>query len=72
MPALIGAFCISVIILLGWLMTRMPQPTKEDIEQRTERVTLDGKARINIFKKLHARIGHVIFLPIYSSQFYRI
>ena len=50
MPALIGAFAFPLLSGLGWLMTRMPQPTKEDIEQRTERVTLDGKARLNIFK----------------------
>jgi hypothetical protein len=42
-------------------MTRMPQPTKEDIEQRTERVTLDGKARINIFKN---------FMPVLVMLFF--
>ena len=69
MPALIGAFAFPLLSFLGWLMTRMPQPTKEDIEQRTERVTLDGKARINIFKKLHARIGHVIFCQFIHHSF---
>ena len=39
----------------------MPQPTKEDIEQRTERVTLDGKARINIFKN---------FMPVLVMLFF--
>lgn len=61
MPALIGAFAFPLLSVLGWLMTRMPQPTKEDIEQRTERVTLDGKARINIFKN---------FMPVLVMLFF--
>ena len=61
MPALIGAFAFPLLSFLGWLMTRMPQPTKEDIEQRTERVTLDGKARINIFKN---------FMPVLVMLFF--
>lgn len=61
MPALIGAFAFPLLSVLGWLMTCMPQPTKEDIEQRTERVTLDGKARINIFKN---------FMPVLVMLFF--
>ncbi|KAB4178066.1 hypothetical protein GAQ04_24180, partial [Bacteroides uniformis] len=45
MPAFIGAFAFPLLSLLGWLMTRMPQPTAADRALRSERVTLDGRAR---------------------------
>ena len=45
MPAFIGAFAFPLLSFLGWLMTRMPQPTQADKELRTERVALDSKAR---------------------------
>lgn len=50
MPALIGAFAFPLLSLLGWLMTRMPQPTEADKALRTERVTMDGQARLRIFR----------------------
>ena len=50
MPAFIGAFAFPLLSLLGWLMTRMPQPTAADRALRSERVTLDGRARADLFK----------------------
>ena len=50
MPAFIGAFAFPLLSLLGWLMTRLPQPTEADKALRTERVTLDGRARRSLFK----------------------
>ncbi len=49
MPAFIGAFAFPLLSLLGWLMTRMPQPTAADRALRSERVTLDGRARADLF-----------------------
>ena len=46
---------------IGLFVMNNLQPTKEDIEQRTERVTLDGKARINIFKN---------FMPVLVMLFF--
>ena len=50
MPAFIGAFAFPLLSLLGWLMTRMPQPTEADKALRTERVTMDGEARRRVFR----------------------
>lgn len=34
MPALIGAFALPLLALLGYSLTRLPQPTAQDIEQK--------------------------------------
>lgn len=51
MPALIGAFAIPLLILMAYLLKKLPAPTKEDIELRAERVTLNGEQRKALFKK---------------------
>lgn len=61
MPAFIGAFAFPLLSLLGWLMTRLPQPTQADVEQRTERVALDHKGRMAIFRK---------FMPVLLLLFF--
>ena len=50
MPAFIGAFAFPLLSLLGWLMNKMPRPTAADMALRTERVTLDRRARAALFK----------------------
>lgn len=50
MPACIGAFAFPLLSLLGWLMTRMPQPSEEDKALRMERVTMDGHTRLKVFR----------------------
>lgn len=50
MPAFIGAFAFPLLSLLGWLMTRMPQPSEADKALRTERVTMDREARRRVFR----------------------
>ncbi len=50
MPALIGAMAFPLLCFTGWMMTRFPKPTAEDIASRTERTTLNGEARWNLFK----------------------
>ena len=50
MPAYIGAFAFPLLSLLGWLMTKMPQPSEEDKALRTERVAMDGRTRLQVFR----------------------
>lgn len=50
MPALIGAVALPVLALLGYALNRLPQPTEEDIALKSERATLDGKQRWELFK----------------------
>ncbi len=51
MPALIGGVALPLLLLLGWLLNRLPAPTDADKALRTERVTLDGRGRWNIFRE---------------------
>ena len=49
MPAVIGGFALPLLVLMGYLLKRLPHPTAEDIALRNERVTLDGKGRKALF-----------------------
>lgn len=51
MPALIGAAALPLLCFTGWMMTRFPNPTAEDIAARSIRVTLNGKERWNLFRQ---------------------
>ena len=51
MPALIGAVAFPLLCLTGWMMTRFPRPTAADIAARTERVTLNGHERRDLFMR---------------------
>ena len=49
MPALVGAAAFPLLCFTGWMMTRFPKPTAADIASRTERVTLNGRQRWDLF-----------------------
>lgn len=51
MLALIGAIAFPLLSFTGWMMTKFPRPTAEDIASRTERVTLNASQRWNLFYK---------------------
>ena len=51
MPALIGAVAFPLLCFTGWMMTRFPRPTAADIAARTERVTLNGHERRDLFMR---------------------
>ena len=61
MPAFTVRLLSVCCRFLGWLMTRMPQPTQADKELRTERVALDSKARLSLFKN---------FMPVLVMLFF--
>ena len=50
-PALIGALAFPLLCFMGWMMTRFPKPTAEDTASRSERVTLDGRQRLALFRR---------------------
>ncbi len=50
MPALIGAVALPLLLLLGWALNKLPEPNKEDIAMKSERETLNGKQRWELFK----------------------
>lgn len=50
MPALIGAFALPLLALLGYTLNRLPQPAQQDIAEKSQRVTLNGKQRKELFR----------------------
>lgn len=60
MPALIGAVALPLLAVLGCALNKLPHPTAEDIAQKSERETLDGKQRWELFKN---------FMPFLSLLF---
>lgn len=51
MPALIGAAALPLLAALGWALNRLPAPTPADIACKSERETLDGKQRLELFRR---------------------
>lgn len=51
MPAAIGACALPLLCLLGYCLHCLPMPTAEDIRQKSERCTLDGKQRWALFRQ---------------------
>lgn len=60
MPALIGAVALPLLLLLGWALNKLPEPNKKDIAMKSERETLNGKQRWELFKS---------FMPFLSMLF---
>lgn len=61
MPAVIGGFVLPLLVFMGYMLKRLPQPTAEDIALRNERVVLDGKGRVALFRK-YAPILTLLFI----------
>lgn len=61
MPAVIGGFALPLLVFMGYMLKRLPQPTAEDIMLRNERVVLDGKGRVALFRK-YAPILTLLFI----------
>lgn len=61
MQAVIGGFALPLLVFMGYMLKRLPQPTAEDIALRNERVVLDGKGRVALFRK-YAPILTLLFI----------
>ena len=61
MPAVIGGFALPLLVFMGCMLKRLPQPTAEDIALRNERVVLDGKGCVALFRK-YAPILTLLFI----------
>lgn len=61
MPAVIGGFALPLLVFMGYMLKRLSQPTAEDIALRNERVVLDGKGRVALFRK-YAPILTLLFI----------
>jgi MFS family permease len=54
MPAVIGAVALPLLVVVAWLLDKLPEPTAEDKAYRVERAPLDGKQRMALFKQYSA------------------
>ena len=50
MPFVTGLIFIGPLLFFVWMLGHLPPPTKEDVEQRTERVPMSGADRIRYFR----------------------
>lgn len=50
MPALIGAVALPLLALLGYILNRLPDPTPEDIAQKSEREPMDAYQRKELLR----------------------
>lgn len=60
MPAFIGAFAFPLLSLLGWLMTRMPQPTAADRALRLGTGDAGRQGACGPLQELHAGIADAV------------
>lgn len=51
MPAITGALFVLPLLFFTWLLEKIPKPTQEDIELRTERVPMTGKDRKKLLQQ---------------------
>jgi len=51
MPFTVGLIFFIPIIISIWMLSKIPAPTKDDEDCRTKRVPMDGKDRMNLFRK---------------------
>jgi MFS family permease len=51
MPAITGALFVLPLLFFTWLLEKIPAPTQEDIELRSERIPMSGKDRKNMLLK---------------------
>jgi len=52
------------LIVMAYLLNKLPEPTPEDKASRTERVPLNGKQRMNIFKKYSALLVPLLLVNV--------
>jgi MFS family permease len=51
MPAVTGSLFILPLLFFTWLLEKIPKPTQEDIELRSERIPMTGKDRKDLWLK---------------------
>jgi len=51
MPALAGLLFAPPLLLFTWMLTRIPQPSRQDVAARSERSPMDGSQRRDFFRR---------------------
>jgi hypothetical protein len=63
MPFLAGLLFVPPLLLCTWMLTRIPQPSPQDIAARSKRAPMDGAQRWNFFRRY--AIGLTLLVLVY-------
>lgn len=69
MPSITGALFVLPLLFFTWMLEKIPKPTKEDIELRSERVPMNGKDRKNLLIKFSFPITLWIIFYTFLTSF---
>jgi MFS family permease len=69
MPAITGALFVLPLLFFAWLLEKIPKPTKEDIELRSERIPMTGKDRKKLLLKFAFPITIWILFYTFLTSF---
>jgi MFS family permease len=69
MPAITGALFVLPLLFFAWLLEKIPKPTKEDIELRSERIPMTGKDRKKLLLKFTFPITIWILFYTFLTSF---
>ncbi len=63
MPFTVGLLFAPLMLISIWMLSKIPPPTKEDVEMRIKRVPMDGKTRKAMF--LQCAPGLIMLILVY-------
>lgn len=69
MPVVTGALFFVPLLLCSYLLQRVPPPTPEDIENRTERIPMSGEDRNNLVKQFFFPLLLVVVFYTFLTAF---
>lgn len=69
MPAITGSLFLIPLLFFAWLLERIPKPTAEDIELRSERIPMTSKDRKKVLLKFLFPITLWVFFYTYLTAF---
>ena len=69
MPFTVGLLFTIPILISVWMLSKIPPPTKDDIEKRTKRVPMDGKHRKALFMKCAPGLIMLILVHVLLTIF---
>jgi hypothetical protein len=69
MPFFTGLIYIPILVLGVFLLSAIPPPSNEDERHRTQRVPMDGRARIRFFSRFSIGISLTVAIYIFLTIF---
>jgi MFS family permease len=69
MPAITGSLFVLPLLFFAWLLERIPKPTEEDVELRSERIPMTGKDRKKLLLKFAFPITIWILFYTFLTSF---